>query len=138
MNDERPLPLADATSAPFWQAAREGRLAIQRCESCRSWIHAPSLACPGCGSLALAFEDASGRGRLHSWTVLTDAPAPGFVGRLPLVVGVVELAEQEGLLMVANLLEAEPAELRLGLPLEVAFEAVTADCVLPQFRAVKA
>ena len=134
MTITRPLPLADETSVPFWQAAREGRLAIQRCTACRRWNHAPSLACPGCGGFALDFEDASGRGRLHSWTVLADPPAPGFIGKLPLVVGVVELAEQEGLLMVANVLDVDPAELRLNLPLEVTFETVTPDCVLPQFR----
>lgn len=137
MSETRPLPLADETSAPYWQAAREHRLAIQRCTACRRWNHAPSLACPGCGGFALAFEDASGKGRLHSWTVLADPPAPGFVGRLPLVIGVVELAEQDGLLMVANLLDADPAGLRLGLPLEVAFESVADDCVLPQFRTVQ-
>jgi uncharacterized protein len=137
MTETRPLPLADETSAPFWEAAREHRLAIQRCTACRCWNHAPSLACPACGSFALSFQVVSGRGRLHSWTVLADPPAPGFAGRLPLVVGVVELAEQEGLLMVANVLETDPANLRLGLPVEVLFEDVTADCVLPQVRAAK-
>lgn len=134
MTEQRPLPLADETSAGFWEAAREGRLVIQRCNTCRRWNHAPSLACPACGSFELDFEEASGRGRLHSWTVLADAPAPGFLDRLPLIVGVVELAEQEHLLMVANILEAEPAELRLGLSLDVLFERVTGECVLPQFR----
>jgi uncharacterized protein len=137
MSATRPLPLADETSAPFWEAAREHRLAIQRCSVCLHWNHAPSLACPACGSFALSFQVVSGTGRLHSWTVLADPPAPGFVGRLPLMVGVVELAEQEGLLMVANVLEADPADLRIGLPLQVLFEDVTADCVLPQFRPVK-
>jgi uncharacterized OB-fold protein len=134
MTEERPLPLVDETSAGFWQAAREGRLAIQRCAHCRRWNHAPTLACPACGSFALGFEAASGRGRLDAWTVLEDAPAPGFRERLPLIVGIVELAEQEGLLMIANIFEAEPAALRLDMPLEVTFERVTTDCTLPQFR----
>ena len=72
--------------------------------------------------------------RLHAWTVLTDAPAPGFRERLPLIVGIVELAEQEGLLMTANILDAEPGALRLDMPLEVSFERVTDQCTLPQFR----
>lgn len=134
MSEQRPQPLADETSAGFWEAARGGRLAIQRCGACRRWNHAPSLACPGCGRFSLAFEDASGKGRLHAWTVLADAPAPGFQDRLPLIIGVVELAEQEGLLMIANILEAEARDLRLDMPLEVTFETLAEDCVLPQFR----
>jgi uncharacterized OB-fold protein len=134
MTEARPLPFVDETSAGFWQAAREGRLAIQRCADCRRWNHAPTLACPGCGSFALGFEAASGRGLLHAWTVLADAPAPGFRERLPLIVGIVALAEQEGLLMIVNVLETEPAALRLDMPLEVTFEQVTEDCTLPQFR----
>jgi len=137
MTGQRPLPLADETSAGFWDAARHGRLAIQRCTACWRWNHAPSLACPACGSFELCFEQVSGKGRLHSWTVLTDVPAPGFRERLPLIVGVVELAEQQGLLMIANLLDAEPAELRLELTLEVTFEQVTEDRTLPQFRPVR-
>lgn len=134
MIEQRPLPLADETSSGFWEAAREGRLAIQRCTACRRWNYAPTLACPGCGNFELVCEDVSGNGRLHAWTVLADAPAPGFRDRLPLIVGIVELAEQQGLLMVANILEAEEQELRLDLPLAVMFERVTDGCVLPQFR----
>ncbi|MBK8629438.1 MAG: OB-fold domain-containing protein [Sphingomonadales bacterium] len=133
----RPLPLADEASAGFWDAARDGRLAIQRCATCRRWNHAPSLACPGCGSLDLGYEDVSGKGTLFSWTIIQEAPAPGFRDRLPLIVGIVELAEQPHLLLAANLLEIAPEDLRLGMALEVVFEAVTADVTLPQFRPVK-
>lgn len=137
MSEQRPLPLPDETSVAFWEAASEGRLAIQRCTACRRWNHAPSLACPACGSFALACEDVSGEGRLHAWTVLAEAPAPGFRDRLPLIVGVIELAEQPGLLMVTNILDAEAEELRLGMPLGVLFERVTGECVLPQFRPIR-
>jgi uncharacterized OB-fold protein len=129
----RPLPLLDDASEGFWAAAREGRLAIQRCAACDHFNHAPSLACPSCGSFDLAYTDVSGRGTLFSWTVIKEPPAPGFLGRVPLIVGIVELAEQPHLLMVANLLELEEAELTLGLPLRVTFEQVSDECTLPQF-----
>lgn len=133
----RPLPLPDEASEGFWAAAREGRLAIQRCGQCRRWNHAPTLACQSCGSFELAYENVSGKATLHSWTVLREAPAPGFRDMLPLIVGVVELVEQEHLVMGANILEAAPEDLRLGLPLEVMFEKVTEECTLPQFRPAK-
>lgn len=129
----RPLPLADEVSAPFWQAARQGRLEIQRCGQCRHWIHAPALACPQCGSEELAFEPVSGRGTLYSWTVLHHSPGPGFAGMLPLIVGIVELAEQPHLLLCANVLQASESELRLGLPLRVCFEWLDSEHAVPQF-----
>lgn len=133
----RPLPLADEASAGFWAAAKEGRLAIQRCAKCRRWNHAPSLACAACGSFDLAYEDVSGKAVLSAWTIIREAPAPGFRVMLPLIVGVVELAEQKHLVMGANILETTPDQLTLGMPLEVVFETVSEDCTLPQFRAVK-
>ena len=137
MSDEtplRPLPLPDERTAPFWEAAREGRLAIQRCANCRRWNHAPSLSCPACSSFDLHFEDVSGKGSLFSWTIVKEPPAPGFRDMVPLVVGIVELAEQPHLLLPANILGVAPSELRLGMPLAVEFEHVSEDCALPQFR----
>jgi uncharacterized protein len=133
----RPLPLVDDASQGFWAAAREGRLAIQRCSACARYNHAPSLACPSCGSFELAYADVSGRATLFSWTVIKEPPAPGFKGRVPLIVGIVELAEQPHLLMVANLLGLAEADLKLGLPLQVTFEQVNEECTLPQFVAAE-
>lgn len=133
----RPLPYADEVSSPFWEAARQGRLDIQRCQACHHWIHAPALACPECGSEQLAFEPVSGRGSLYSWTVLQHSPGPGFVDMLPLAVGIIELVEQPHLLLCANLLQVEPHELRLGMPVKVCFEWLDSDHAIPQFVPVR-
>ena len=134
MSEERPLPLPDELTAPFWQATNEHRLAIQRCCKCRRWNHAPKLMCPICGSPELEFEPVSGRGTLYSWTVIHDPPAPGFANMLPLIVGLVELEEQEKLVFACNLVGTDPGSLRIGLPLEVAFADVASDISLPGFR----
>jgi uncharacterized protein len=133
-NALRPLPLADDASTGFWAAANEGRLDIQRCASCRRWNHAPSLACPGCGSFDMAYEAVSGKATLHAWTVIKEAPAPGFRNMLPLIVGVVELAEQPHLVLGANILEASIEDLHIGMPLEVMFEQLGEGIAVPQFR----
>lgn len=130
----RPLPLSDELTQAFWDGAKTHRLMIQRCPRCRHWQHPPGLVCAACAAPDLAAEPVSGRGTLHAWTVLHDAPAPGFADRLPLIVAVVELAEQPGLMLSANLLDAAPGDLRLGLPVAVAFEEVTPEITLPQFR----
>ncbi len=81
----------------------------------------------------MAFTPVSGRATLHSWTVLHDPPSPGFRDRLPVILAVVELEEQERLLMSSNLIGIAPEDLRIGLPLEALFEDVTDDCTLVQF-----
>lgn len=131
----RPRPLPDEASEGYWQAANEGCLAIQRCQDCRRWNHAPSLNCPACGSGDLDFEKVSGEATLFSWTVVHHSPGPGFAGKLPLLVGIVELAEQPHLLQVANLTGCSEGDLHLGMPLHVEFERIGEDCALPQFRA---
>ncbi|MCK0090713.1 Zn-ribbon domain-containing OB-fold protein [Rhodococcus sp. F64268] len=130
----RPLPLADETTAPFWDAAREHRLTVQRCDSCARYQHLPLGFCPVCGTAELSWKDVSGRAKLYSYTVMHDAPAPGFAGHLPYIVAVAELEEQENLLITTNLVDADPADLSIGLPLEVTFEELAPGDVVPQFR----
>jgi uncharacterized OB-fold protein len=133
MSANRPLPAPDEFTAPLWGAAREHRLEIQRCTDCRRWQHVPALMCPSCGSSELRFEPVSGRASLYSWTVIHDPPAPGFADLLPLIVGLVELEEQERLLLASNIIGVSCDSLRLGLPLEVAFEDLAGEATLPQF-----
>jgi hypothetical protein len=131
------MPMPDELTAPFWKAAHEHRLTLQRCDRCRRWNHGPALLCPSCGSTELTFEQVSGRATLYSWTLIHDPPAPGFAKLLPLVVGLVELEEQAGLLMIANIVETTGEALRVGLPLTVEFEDVSDEISLPQFRPAK-
>ena len=132
----RPLPYPDEITEGFWAGVRARRLCIQRCAACRYWNHVPTLTCYACGGEALAFEPVSGRGRLHSWTELHDSPGPGFQNMLPVIVGIVELEEQTRLFMTTNLVNLGAARLSLGMPVEVVFEDVTQDCILPQFQPV--
>ncbi|MGW5075889.1 Zn-ribbon domain-containing OB-fold protein [Rhodococcus sp. NPDC004095] len=130
----KPLPLADETSAPYWAAAGEHRLSLQFCGACDRFVHLPATFCPRCTGDDLTWRDVSGRATLYSYTVMHDSPGPGFADSLPYVVGVAEIDEQPGLLVTTNLLDVSPTELRIGMPLEVAFEELAADTVVPHFR----
>lgn len=130
----RPVPVPDDVTAGYWDSIRAHRLSIQRCLRCSRFNHVPGLTCPACGSEDLRYEPVSGRGTVHSYTVLEDSPGPGFASLVPLVVVVVELVEQPGLLMVADLIGAGPAGVRIGAAVEVTFEEISEDCTLAQFR----
>src|SRR2546421_5320980 len=128
---ERPLPQPDPGTEFFWEATRRGELHILRCRTCGTYIHLPRPACRSCGSTDLAPERVSGRGVVHSFTV-THFPLPGF--EPPFAVALIELEEQSGLRLVSNVVDTSPEELEIGIPVEVTFERISDDIVLPLFR----
>jgi uncharacterized OB-fold protein len=66
----------------------------------------------------MAFKAVSGRGTLHSFIVVHRAVVPGYEDRPGHVIGLVELAEQEGLRLTTQLLDVEAADVRIGMPLQ--------------------
>ena len=132
-----PTPLEiDDTTAPFWAAAREHRLVIQRCQACGFYLHFPRPVCRRCRSFDLAFEEVSGRGTLYSFTETVKAFHPFFQGRTPYVVASVELAEQPGLQFLSNVVGTPAAELTFGAPVQVTFEERFPDLTVPVFEVV--
>ena len=131
---KRPIPAPTSLTEPFWAAARERRLAIQRCEQCGRFHHPPQPMCPDCHANSLSFETVSGRGTVYEYTIMRDARVQGFSESIPYACVAVELAEQPGLLVVGNLVGASPEDARVGLRVEVTFEEIGEGFVLPQFR----
>lgn len=127
---ELPLPLVTPESAPYWQGAREGVLLLQRCLDCRVLRFYPRRTCPACWSARAEWERVSGRGRVHSFTIIHRPPAPAFAGRVPYVVALVDL--EEGPRLMANVVGAAALEVAIDDPVVVTFEA-RGDIALPQF-----
>ena len=129
-----PLPAIDEVSAPFWEAAREQRLMIQRCKATRRYYHPPLRVCTCCGASDLEFEEVSGRGTIYSFVVMRDQRVQGFEDRVPYVNLWVELDEQPQLVLVSNLVDAGLEDIAIGKPVEVTFEKVSDEITLPQFK----
>lgn len=134
MTDARPLPLADADTRPYWDAAARGTLVMQRCASCRHWRFPPRPMCPRCRSFEHEWAPVSGRGTVVSFVVVHGPVLPAFADRVPYAVALIELEEDPQLRVVGNVLDAAPAELRIGGAVRVAFEATEAGFALPQWR----
>jgi len=134
----RPLPVRDELNRHYWDGAQEGKLVLLRCAACGTYVHPPIRSlCPACRSEDLQPSEVSGRGRVYSWSVMHSGGNPGFEDKLPYAVLVVELDEQPGLRTIGNLLDAEPAELAIGAPVEVCFERLDDQVTLPQWRLVR-
>jgi uncharacterized OB-fold protein len=67
-------------------------------------------------------------------TILTADLDPRFAEIAPLVVVAVELDEQPGLMVVGNVLGADPGSVRIGARCAVEFEWLDDTICLPQFR----
>ena len=134
MASERPLPRPDDASQEYWQGCRDGELRMQRCTPCGHLRFPPRPMCPRCQSFECGWVPVSGRGTVYSWVVAHPPLLPAFVDLAPLVVLLVELEEGDDLRIVGNLLGEGPEDVAIGMPVEVAFEQVAADVVLPQWR----
>jgi uncharacterized OB-fold protein len=73
----------------------------------------------------------SGRARVTSFTVNHQTWVPGLA--VPYVFAVVELVEQAELYLFTNIIECAVDQVRIGMPVEVLFEAHD-DVFLPMFR----
>lgn len=114
------VPEPDAFTRVYWEAAAEGRLLVRRCRACGRAHHYPREFCPHCWSEDVAWEPASGRATLYTWSVVHRNDLPPFGGRTPYVAAVVELAE--GPRMMTEIVRCpDPADLRAGAHLTVAF-----------------
>jgi uncharacterized OB-fold protein len=126
----RPAPIVTGDSKAFWDAAAERRLVAQRCAECGRFRHPPRPMCPACHSLAVEVVELSGRGILYSYSVLHHPQHPAF--DYPVLAALVDL--DEGIRMVSNLTGVEPAAIRIGMAVEVEFEACEGGAAVPVFR----
>jgi uncharacterized OB-fold protein len=116
------IPTIDAASAPYWEAARQGRLLIAACAACGKVHHYPRPFCPFCWSEDVRPVQASGGGTLYTYsTVYVNDLAP-FKERLPYVAALVEL--DEGPRLMTTIEGADPADLRVGMPVTARFRPV--------------
>ena len=130
----KPLPDLSGTSGEFYGFCRVGELRFQRCGGCGNWRHVPRELCADCGSWDWSWEPSSGRGVVFSWTVVDRALHPAFVDDIPYAAVIVEM--EEGVRLLSTVVDVEPADLKIGLPVEVFFDAMTEEVSLPRFRRV--
>lgn len=126
----KPLPKPTASSRPYWDAAKRHELMLQRCGGCNTFIYYPRDRCPNCLSDKLQWQPVSGRGKVYSYTVVRRASTRSFADK-PYVLAIVEL--DEGVRLTTNI-EAPPESVKIGMPVAVCFDDVTAERTLVKFK----
>lgn len=120
-------PVISRDTAFFWEGTAAGELRIQRCGACAVLRHPPGPMCPRCGATQPEYVVASGRGEVYSYVVHHHPPVPGRT--LPFVIALVEL--EEGVRLLAELIDLSPEDVRVGVPVRVSFVRVDEELTLP-------
>lgn len=143
MSVRRPdFPLPDVEWPPtreFWSAAARGELALPRCAGCGRLRWYPEERCRRCGEPRHAWERVSGEATLFTWVVVRQPFLPQLRDQVPLVTGLVALAEDPSVRLATRIVDCDPAALAVDLPLEVvfrplAFTGIEGHVIAPFFR----
>ena len=126
-----PEPDVSDETAPFWDAAGEGRLALPRCRACGTYVWYPRGHCTSCHAVDLEWVDVSGRGTIYSFSVIRKAPGE-WGAHVPFVLAYVEL--DEGPRLLTNVLTDDVEALAIDDPVEVVFHPTPGGRALPRFR----
>lgn len=125
------LPTIEDESRPFWDAAREGRLLVRRCNSCGEVHHYPRTFCPSCWSSDVEWLEASGRGTLYTWSTVFVNDLGPFNERLPYIAAIVEL--EEGPRVMTNIVGCDGSQLTIGAAVKVAYREIDETTTAPVF-----
>ena len=116
-------PLVNAEIRPYFDAAAQGRLLIKRCQDCGEPHFYPRAHCPHCFSARTEWQEASGSGTIYAFSVMR-------VGE-PFVIAYVTL--DEGVTMLTNIVDCDPAQVRIGQPVRVVFRPTDGEAIVPMF-----
>lgn len=117
----RPLPLVTPTSKPFFDAAREQQLLLQKCPRDGFFFY-PRSHCPHCLQTDWSWLPAKASGRIHAFTIERLGQDPGQRARVPFVIAVVDL--DDGPRMIGNVIDCRHEHVHIGMPVRVCFEIV--------------
>ena len=126
------LPTIEPETKPFWDALKERKLLLGKCNGCGRVHYYPRPMCPHCWSEDVSWVEAAGRGVLYTWSTVFVNDLPPFNAKLPYIAAQVDL--EEGVRITTIIVDAEPAQLSIGMAVEIEFEPISEDVTIPVFR----
>jgi uncharacterized OB-fold protein len=127
-----PRPLSPDLTRPFWEAAKRHELVMPRCKTCDHLFFYPRSECPRCLSNHLEWMPVSGRGRLHTYTVVYQPANAAFRDDTPYIYAVVQL--DEGPRIVSNVVQCDLDAVAVDMRLEAIFDDVAPEWTLVKFK----
>jgi hypothetical protein len=130
----KPVPETQPWSEKFWEGAKQGKLLIQFCNDCSTYIFYPRKFCPECWSGNLDWKEASGKAKIYTFSTAYSMVEPKFMDGLPYTIAYVDL--DEGVRMMTRIVECRPEDITFGMEVEVVFHEQNG-FFLPYFRPVR-
>jgi uncharacterized OB-fold protein len=130
-------PAVTEETAAFWEAAKEGRLVVERCSVCGAESFPPRGMCRACRARAMVpVEVTSSRGSVYSLTVNYQRWLPDL--DVPYAIVLVEFPDHPGVRVVGRLRGCDPEQATIGMEVDVGFEPGPGGFAIPSFVAVGA
>lgn len=129
---DKPIPVIDERSRPWWEAIKRHEVLLQSCRSCGHVVFPPATNCPNCQAANLEWLPASGRGVIWSWAVFHKSYFLSFAADIPYAVAIVEL--EEGPRVWTQIIDVQNSDLSIGLAVQAVFDDVTDDVTLLKFK----
>ncbi len=130
--NDKLVPSPSRDTQPHWDGLNEHRYLLQKCSDCGKIRHYPRPVCDACFSMNVEWVEASGHGKIYSWTITHHPFHPGWKGDLPYILVTAEL--DEGVRMNAQLRGADPAALKIGARVKIDYELAKEGLTLPVLR----
>ena len=124
-----PQPSVTVETQPFWDGTAKGILLLKRCRDCGETHYYPRALCPFCFSGETEWYEASGQGRIYTFSVMRRVPTP-------YVIAFVTLAE--GVSMMTNIVECDLDAVAIGQDVQLTFRETEGGYALPVFTPVAA
>ncbi|MBT6387758.1 MAG: DNA-binding protein [Alphaproteobacteria bacterium] len=118
-------PSINMETEAYWDATKQDKLLLKSYEDCGETHWYPRAICPHCSSSNTVWFEASGKGKIYSFSVMRRA-------EIPYVMAYVTLAE--GVTILTNIVECDFETLEIDQDVEVVFRATEGDQALPLFR----
>jgi uncharacterized OB-fold protein len=118
----------------YWNACKEHKLMVQRCEQCGKFRFYPGTFCTNCLSSELEWKEVSGRGTVYSYSIVYRPPFKNISMDVPYVVALIEL--NEGVRMMSNIVECPLHEISVGMKVQVTFIENQDEKILPKFKPI--
>jgi len=119
-----PAPVRNVHDEPFWEATSRGVFLIKVCTTCDQPHWYPRPHCPFCGSMQTVWREATGQGRIYSFSIMSNA-------HRPTAVAIVEL--DEGPKVTTIIVEADVHRMRIDDQVTVRFESAEDGTLIPVF-----
>ncbi len=122
-----PQPPVTVETQPYWDGTAAGKLLLKRCRDCGETHYYPRAICPFCFSAETEWYEASGRGRIYTYSIMRRAP-------VPYVIAYVTLAE--GVTMMTNIVDCDLDAVAIDQEVRLTFRETEGGFALPVFTPV--